>query len=343
MNEELDDMQCVICHELFERPTTLFCGHTYCMGCIFDYIEANPSCPICKAFVSNTNLKVNISIQKLIEKHRRKETARQNLSSLRVGSSSREIKKISYKLCEKDKFFYPSTNVEVKIEFLGSRSELNNLVLNADFVGISAVEEKAGYLFTALRILDFEKGVATLFCQCKQRLDVLEVMSMEVNIGDALSRVMVISHIATCKRKEAEGSSPEEDELKKLEIVEQKIVFFLKIIKDKNPEVYNHLKKKCSFTLTDQLSIDYKDNPVKFLELVCAMLKLPLRLQKQFCETCQWSTKLDIIYNYVDRLETSQDPIFFFEGEGGSNFTGGIFYFFCALFLIIIINSILRD
>lgn len=336
-------MQCIICHELFERPTTLLCGHTYCMGCIFDYIEENPSCPICKSFVSNTNLKVNIAIQKLIEKNKRKETARQNLSALRSTGSSREIKKIAFKLTKTNKYFYPGTNVEVKLQFSATRSELNNVLLNADFVGFSEDTQGSAYLFNSLRIISLQKSVATLFCQCKQRLNLIEIKSMEMNVGDAATPMMIKMHMALCKGKEAENIELEEKDFERLAAIEGKIVFFLNLLKEKNPEVFNHLKKKCSFTLTDQLSIDYRENPIKFLELVSAMLKFPVKLARELYDSEQFSTRLELIFSFVNRLGTSQDPVFFFEGEEESFFSGGMFYFFFALLFVIIASSIFKD
>ena len=40
---------CVICHDVFKRPTSLRCGHTFCYNCIREYFsQTERSCPICR-------------------------------------------------------------------------------------------------------------------------------------------------------------------------------------------------------------------------------------------------------------------------------------------------------
>ena len=343
MTEAIDDLQCVICHDIFDRPTTLLCGHTYCMGCIFDYLEENPSCPTCKAFVANNNLKVNIAIQKLTERYRRRETAAQNLSALRGAGSTREMKKITFTLCGKTPYFYPKTYVEVQIKFSAEKSQLLALLSNSDFVGMSDSTKEGAYLFGCLAITSLQKGVASLSCQCKQRLTISELKTTQINVGDAAAPLLLPTQMAVCTGKAVEVGEPSEDMRQKLTHMEGKIVFFLKVLRSKNPETFAYLKKKCAFTLTDQLSISHTDDPLNFLELITAMLKLPIKQVRAFYHADTLQEKLDITFNFVDRLGLYQDPVFFFESETESAFNGAAFYFFCALLAVIILTSITRE
>ncbi|MGH0157123.1 UNVERIFIED_CONTAM: hypothetical protein FKN15_032959 [Acipenser sinensis] len=51
---EIRELECVICAELFTDPTTIRCGHSYCMECIMTFRQSKTnkynkySCPICK-------------------------------------------------------------------------------------------------------------------------------------------------------------------------------------------------------------------------------------------------------------------------------------------------------
>ena len=46
-------LYCSICTEVFENPSILCCGHTFCQQCIFDWTVKNlikkskPHCPLC--------------------------------------------------------------------------------------------------------------------------------------------------------------------------------------------------------------------------------------------------------------------------------------------------------
>lgn len=39
---------CSICHEVFEEPQRLICGHTFCYACIANWGFYNHKCPECK-------------------------------------------------------------------------------------------------------------------------------------------------------------------------------------------------------------------------------------------------------------------------------------------------------
>ncbi|ORZ22175.1 hypothetical protein BCR42DRAFT_405645 [Absidia repens] len=43
---------CMICVEYFDNPHTLECGHSYCQGCLHQWLNNNKSCPECRLPVS---------------------------------------------------------------------------------------------------------------------------------------------------------------------------------------------------------------------------------------------------------------------------------------------------
>jgi ankyrin repeat protein len=59
---------CGVCKDLYDKPTTTPCGHTFCLECIKSAInQVKAKCPICLAKVSRTlPLAVNIDMQEFI-------------------------------------------------------------------------------------------------------------------------------------------------------------------------------------------------------------------------------------------------------------------------------------
>ena len=58
---------CGICQDLYDKPTSTPCGHTFCLACIKTALTLNEECPMCRAKVSRTlPLAVNIAVQDFI-------------------------------------------------------------------------------------------------------------------------------------------------------------------------------------------------------------------------------------------------------------------------------------
>ena len=58
---------CGICQDLYEKPATTPCGHTFCLGCIKKALEMRGCCPLCQTYVTQTlPLAVNIAMQEFI-------------------------------------------------------------------------------------------------------------------------------------------------------------------------------------------------------------------------------------------------------------------------------------
>ena len=42
-------LSCPVCHEWFEDPIALGCGHALCRECAMSWLKTTPSCPTCRA------------------------------------------------------------------------------------------------------------------------------------------------------------------------------------------------------------------------------------------------------------------------------------------------------
>ena len=44
--------ECAVCHDAFEAPVTLACGHAFCARCVGAWFERSRACPLCRAVVA---------------------------------------------------------------------------------------------------------------------------------------------------------------------------------------------------------------------------------------------------------------------------------------------------
>ena len=69
LQDNFDDLKCIICLDLFEQPVSLYCGHSFCKHCIQRHLQKIPKCPMCKyPILGFQEFKINIAIQKIVEK-----------------------------------------------------------------------------------------------------------------------------------------------------------------------------------------------------------------------------------------------------------------------------------
>jgi hypothetical protein len=48
-------IRCSICQEVFNSPTRIECGHTYCLTCISTWTKKQPNCPNCRSAISTNS------------------------------------------------------------------------------------------------------------------------------------------------------------------------------------------------------------------------------------------------------------------------------------------------
>uniref|UniRef100_H3AEL8 Tripartite motif containing 35 n=1 Tax=Latimeria chalumnae TaxID=7897 RepID=H3AEL8_LATCH len=72
-----EDLTCSICREIFTDPVTLQCGHYFCQKCVCEHWKQTDtqSCPVCRAFCSKTDLKINITLLKIVDALKKKPKA----------------------------------------------------------------------------------------------------------------------------------------------------------------------------------------------------------------------------------------------------------------------------
>ncbi|XP_018318638.1 E3 ubiquitin-protein ligase RNF8-like isoform X1 [Agrilus planipennis] len=64
-----DELQCIICTEMFIKAVTLSCSHTFCKFCIDEWKKKKTACPICRAPICSIlpTLVIDSFIEKILE------------------------------------------------------------------------------------------------------------------------------------------------------------------------------------------------------------------------------------------------------------------------------------
>ncbi|XP_073762086.1 E3 ubiquitin-protein ligase TRIM39 isoform X2 [Danio rerio] len=76
--QDAEQFQCSICQDIFTDPTTIPCGHNFCMVCICQHWDSSrkTSCPLCKKHFNLTpeSLDINREFKEIIERLKRVES-----------------------------------------------------------------------------------------------------------------------------------------------------------------------------------------------------------------------------------------------------------------------------
>lgn len=71
LSELLELLECQICSELFDRPLTTPCGHSFCANCLSRALDSSDACPLCRNPFANVTVfqsqPVNVGLKKVID------------------------------------------------------------------------------------------------------------------------------------------------------------------------------------------------------------------------------------------------------------------------------------
>lgn len=61
------NLQCCICNDVFNNPTRLGCGHTYCYNCIKEWMDKSKICPTCRDTINKSEISRDLLAFNIIE------------------------------------------------------------------------------------------------------------------------------------------------------------------------------------------------------------------------------------------------------------------------------------
>lgn len=98
-----NELQCIICTELFVKATTLNCSHSFCKYCIEQWRNKNKNCPICRTKITTANPTIVLDnfIEKVLEsspedvKQKRNELIKSREQQLKVAPIKINVSRIT--------------------------------------------------------------------------------------------------------------------------------------------------------------------------------------------------------------------------------------------------------
>ncbi|KAH9842555.1 uncharacterized protein C8Q71DRAFT_733395 [Rhodofomes roseus] len=60
-------LRCSVCHELYDAPVTLNCGHCFCSLCVRNCLKDKEECPSCRKQASDTQLRKNVALESAVK------------------------------------------------------------------------------------------------------------------------------------------------------------------------------------------------------------------------------------------------------------------------------------
>jgi hypothetical protein len=70
-DQMVDELECLVCHELLSLPVTTACGHSFCRKCLAACVErCGKSCPVCRTELAPALPMLNVLLERLVEMHR---------------------------------------------------------------------------------------------------------------------------------------------------------------------------------------------------------------------------------------------------------------------------------
>ncbi|KAI0725180.1 hypothetical protein C8Q72DRAFT_622447 [Fomitopsis betulina] len=60
-------LRCNVCHELYDAPVTLYCGHCFCSLCVRNCLKEKEECPSCRKPATDTQLRKNVVLENAVK------------------------------------------------------------------------------------------------------------------------------------------------------------------------------------------------------------------------------------------------------------------------------------
>ncbi|XP_074645788.1 E3 ubiquitin-protein ligase RNF166-like [Tubulanus polymorphus] len=69
--DDLDNVICAICLEVYQKPFTIACGHIFCGNCVSAYTNlSEPQCPLCRTVFDPKKKKKAIDVDKVLSSNK---------------------------------------------------------------------------------------------------------------------------------------------------------------------------------------------------------------------------------------------------------------------------------
>lgn len=341
-------LTCIVCMDIFDRPVTLACGHSFCFTCAAEMLERKPVCSVCRAFAPASALSVNFSLQALIEKlgkSRATGGVEEAAKAEKIPASVEKVRKVCV-------FFAPGTGVlvpdsiyELELSFPFAAGDLFRLCPDGRVAASDGPVSRRSRLFLLKILAMDEEGHSHIRVRalCEARLVLVEASEVEALVGQPEAQRPLKLPFVSAEKAIAKPFEMNIELSIVLSALQEKLTFFVRKLGHSNPETFQQLKSKANFAITDVLSINSLENPPRFLNLALSILQIPQPIRQKALDSDEIPEKAMLIWSFLGPIEKTQNPIFFFDLGDGRVQASGNYIWLVLLFVVIVGGAILRD
>lgn len=313
-----EDLKCILCFELFTRPVTLPCGHSFCQDCIISSLMRQPRCPLCKNLILGfERLKINISIQKIIESLKLKEPEPQEATEVPQTEPTEGTFVLLNVRYSPRTVYYPGVVYQITVDINFPIDRLPELMPNNEFVGLfrSKGVIKDLYFIRIQNILKIQNSSIVVIAEFLNKFCSGNIVRININDSQNANLSELWVYFISGKPSKTDRSFHiSESTRKKLQSIERQLSYYLNSIRRTNPSVAEQLIFKSKVdAMGSKLSIAWEDNPQQFLSTCGSILLMPYHDRKIISSKQSIDDKSDAVYSFLESTGKDNDPIFFLD------------------------------
>lgn len=342
-----EDLNCIICFDIFNEPVTLVCGHSFCKNCIIQSLSQVPKCPLCKYPILGVfDFRVNIVLQKMVDKHRGetgpipKDSDPEIEDDFKIEGADPThpnpvapplegrrpedaVRLPAFEIINNKKYFFKNTLYKIEIVFGLPYDLIAAIIPGNNFVGF--VQEKTTHRPKAntFELVSISKPTykgLEVIARCKDFVIIDEIQVLNLKDSEEFVRQhrleavesLMIKYV-NCQKFYMDQARLSPQDKSMLKDIHFKVVHFLGVLQTKNPQILEMLKVRLNMAFVHNgINYYFEENLFDYLNFCAALLDLSDSERKAMYDSSDASAMVKVLHNYLKHTTPDNDPIFIF-------------------------------
>lgn len=371
-----EELNCIICFDIFSEPVTLICGHSFCKDCIIQSLSQVPKCPLCKyPILGIFDFRVNIVLQKMIDKYRTSDeqqplnedlktdidddfkieenpidaprTTRINRS---IDINANAVRAPAFEIINNKKYCFKNTLYKLEIDYKLPFDLIATIIPGSIFVGYvteNLIYRTRANLFELVNINKPTSKGLEIIARCKDIIMITDLQYLNLHENEEFIRQhnlqarnnIVIKYVNGFKF-ELEVEDLTQNDIAILKDVNKKITHFLSVLKIKNPQIFDLLKVRLKFGFVNNVITYHPDqNLFEYVNFCAALLDLSEKERKAIYDSNDLKFSIIVIHDYLKHTTPDNDPIFIFNHTESDPFNKQWLLILLVAFLALALRS----